>query len=510
MDKVPAEIINLISSHLEPPLAGYATLSARWQQAIERRTFSSIQTGSNDASFRQFQAVFATPRRRALLRKLLFRVQLPSPSEKRIRKLQSRREAAANSLVYTRALVALFSFLHTWEHQGDARLTLEVEAWSSMDNYDNKDYGPKGKPIWGIRNQLREVDFDMDALHESGGLATVPVVSGFTTGWGSGRRVAPAVMPFLTKALPNASGLEWAFYALPRRLLDLRRAERMSLANALLSTAAVDIRLLTTLRIYWEDSDPFNHAFDPGSLVDRASGRDGLSIALRRISQLPGLQRLSLSGCHIVGPQMFEDQDASADHGASTWPSLRVLEIEISITTPDGRWYFTGDPEKASSAEYAVYEHEYDSDESAAAFDSADSDTPDYAPEHGWEREDGMAPWCEFRSAPDSETLVPFMVSMVHAVARMPVLRRLEFSTSNAASARIFTDYFGPGEAKRGSMSDPERVFHNAHLSDPRWVVFLYGEFDAGWSMPPDLRAALSKSSGEGCVYITGAQEEQF
>ena len=111
-----------------------------------------------------------------------------------------------------------------------------------------------------------------------------------------------------------------------------------------------------------------------------------------------------------MGPQMFEDQDqdqeALTDDGASTWPSLTHLEIEMACTTPDGRWYFTSD---VSYTEYATNEHWYedDSDESVAAFDSADSDTSDFAPEHRWERGDGMVPTCELRSRPDCETFDP-------------------------------------------------------------------------------------------------------
>ncbi|KAK4041055.1 hypothetical protein C8A01DRAFT_34899 [Parachaetomium inaequale] len=465
MDKLPAEIIHLIISHLEPPLAGYATVSSRWQDAIESHTLRSIGASSDDASFGQFQAVFATPRRRALLRKLVFHVQLPPPSEKRIRKLQSRREAAANNLAYTRALVALFSYLHTWEHEeGAARLALEVSVSSPMDNYDGDDKGHRGVPIWFIRDQLRQVSVDTDVLRESGGLATVRVVSGLTNyhhiGLGCGRRVDPAVMPLVTKALPNAREMNWAFSALPRRFPDLRRAERMSLANALFATAAADIRLLTTLQISWEDRAPCNEASDPGSLVDGASSRDDLSIALRRISQLPSLRSLKLTGSHTIGAQLFEDQNVSPDHGAPTWPSLTNLEIWASVTTPDGRWYFTGDP---SSAEF-IDQQQDDSDESVAAFDSADADTSDFAPDFAWEREDGMVPWRVFRTTPDCAIFVPFMVSMLRAVARMPVLRHLTFCMQLESRIGVYLDYFGPGEPRKGPVVGLEPAFHKAHL----------------------------------------------
>lgn len=504
MDRLPAELINIISSYLEPPLAGYAAISPRWQQAIEPRIFWEIKTDSDDASLRQFQAAFSTPRRRALLRWLSFRVQLPSPSLKRMRKLQSRREAAANSLVYTRALAALFSFLHTWEHHGNVWIGLDLTVSSPMDNYAGGDHGHMGDPIWTIRNKFRDLHFDADALREAGGLATVPVVSRFTIDSNSNRRIAPAVMPLLAKALPNVRQMTWSFLALPRRMPDLRRVERMSLAKGLFSIAALNLPLLTSLSIYWDETDPFNEAFNLGSLVDPASGRDDVSIALRRISQLPSLQRLSLLGCHTVSAQLFEDDhdDASTSNcGASTWPSLTHLALEMSVTTPDGRWYFTGDESNAEYAEEDVYDSD-ELDESPAAFDSADSDTSDYAPADNWAKEEGMS-GCFFRTAPDPVILVPFLISMVRAVIRMPVLRRLEVSMSNLSGGpRLFADYFGPGEPGNLAMAPSEQAFYDAHLCDPRWVLHLYGEWDAAWSIPPEWRAALRETSAEGCVYI--------
>ncbi len=103
------------------------------------------------------------------------------------------------------------------------------------------------------------------------------------------------------------------------------------------------------------------------------------------------------------------------------------------------------------------------------------------------------------------------MIAMVRAVARMPALRHLQLSTTDPARVGIYADSFGPGGIKKGYMVGMEPAFHNAHLGEPRWVLSLRN-LDNGWSIPPDLRAALTKSSGEGRVYVIGAggQEEQF
>ena len=119
-------------------------------------------------------------------------------------------------------------------------------------------------------------------------------------------------------------------------------------------------------------------------------------------------------------------------------------------------------------------------------------------------------PSCRFRSAPDNATFTPFIISMVRAVARMPVLRRLKFR-SDPWRPGIDVDYFGSGEpVGRGVSSPAECAFHAARSGESRWALILRDELDPQWSIPHDLRAALTKSTSEGCVLVTGEAEEVF
>ena len=284
----------------------------------------------------------------------------------------TRQEAAEDNLAYTRALIAFFSFLHTWEHDGHARLTITLQTVTRLPADDDDDFERCGCGSCASQNHegrlsaamesLPAVGLNRKALHKSGGLATVPLVCSFTAGFSSGRHLDPAAIPLVARALPNARELRWAFAPSDRRLQGRRRAERLSFANALSSLAAADLRLLTTLTIHCVDEDPSNEGFNPASLVDRASGRDQLSVAFRHISQLPWLRRLCLTGCHVVGSEMFEDPDSSIADNVSTWPTLTYLELGISMITPDGQWYFSGDVSAADTFYYA----DYDSDASEA------------------------------------------------------------------------------------------------------------------------------------------------
>ena len=506
MDKLPPELIHGIASHLPRPLAGYATISSSWQHAIELRTFAAVTAYSGRVLFGQFKAVFAAVRRRTLLRNLEFYAKLPLRDEDDIiEQPPTRQEAAEDNPAYTRALIALFSFLHTWEHDGHARLTITLQTVTRLPADDDDDFERCGCGSCASQNHegrlsaamesLPAVGLNRKALHKSGGLATVPLVCSFTAGFSPGRHLDPAAIPLVARALPNARELRWAFAPSNRRLQGRRRAERLSFANALSSLAAADLRLLTTLTIHCVDEDPSNEGFNPASLVDRASGRDQLSVAFRHISQLPWLRRLCLTGCHVVGSEMFEDPDSSIADNVSTWPTLTYLELGISMTTPDGQWYFS---EAVSATDTGYYYGDYDSDTSEAPWENI------------WGIDVSKTPSCRFRSAPDNATFTPFIISMVRAVARMPVLRRLKFK-SDSWRPGINVDYFGSGEpVGPGAWSPAECAFHAARLGESRWALTLRHELDPQWSIPDDLRAALTKSTSEGCVLVTGEAEEVF
>lgn len=179
---------------------------------------------------------------------------------------------------------------------------------------------------------------------------------------------------------------------------------------------------------------------------------DALSIGLRHISQLSSLRHLKLTGCHVVGKQMFEDRTPVA-----TWPSLTSLQLQMSITTPDGRRYFNGDSWSAKIGPGYAEDDLSTSlplNESAATFDSADLDMSDFAPEHAWLRESGMIPYCSFRLKSDSAMFDPFMTSVVRAVARMPMLRHIEICMSDSSRpGRCRPQLLRPRTAREGGYT---------------------------------------------------------
>ena len=289
----------------------------------------------------------------------------------------------------------------------------------------------------------------------------------------------------------------WESFALSRRFPDMRRAERLSVANALASLATADLRFLTTLKLHWEDADPHDELFRLASLVDHESGRDELSAALRGLSRLPSLRSLELTGCHILGREMFQDPDPSATDPVPEWPALMYLTLRLSGTTPEGRWYFSGDASSLAQPPWS------DSPES----EWVDTDPSDSHSDQGhpWIDDDGTDWYRKFRSTPDSTTLTPLILSMTRAVARMPVLRRLELVVGSAYILPGIEAYYfcaaEPDTRKAHFVKRDELAFHATHLAKARWVLSLRN-LDPEWSLPPSWRAALAKVSSPECVFV--------
>ena len=171
MESLSPEILELILSHLfevppikhpmpwdpEPVLnvAQYATISRKWQHSVERFTMADIKKYSTDLDM--FRQVFSSLRRRQLLRKLYYEIDLPTYSKNRIFCLERKRERKANNEAFNRGVEELLDGLSSWGTQGiDLTLTasspmdphrrlpeldsgLSCERWAFEDNHLNLD-----------------------------------------------------------------------------------------------------------------------------------------------------------------------------------------------------------------------------------------------------------------------------------------------------------------------------------------------------------------------------------
>ncbi|KAK4222694.1 hypothetical protein QBC38DRAFT_72476 [Podospora fimiseda] len=495
MNSLPQEITSLITSNLEPPLSPYASISRQFQHAIEHDTFNSITTNS-DSFQSEFASAFSDDpnkvHRRGLLRSLEYNIVLASPSKKRMRKMQSTAEKEENDKIFTREVKKLFEFFKSWNDE-DPGVKLTITPMAKCDLY-------AAGGVQGMKDQLKEIGFDgaeMELIPAAG------VIRHLDIGCGPGRRIDPAGLRILAKATPKLTGFDMWFYPVGKRLMDERRRWRSRLADSLLSLATTNGMLehLTMLRIFIADKEPWNQNCEPGRLVQEG-GRDRLSVAIRKISQLPALKELILQGQHIISSELFEDRDGK-DSG--TWPSLTSIELSMSLISPDGHWAIAGNPDSQEPlSEEEEDESDVGDDESQIA--SEDSNTSDYVSEAKWRRENGEFPQHFFRGQPVDSVLEPVMAAMARATTRMPKLEFIKFYIQGGYPlATITVEYYGPGNTAWVPDDHPDREGNweavNSTSAGPRWILYLNQGFWR-WTIPRELKTALVESVGEGNVRL--------
>lgn len=129
MDQLPQELISHIATFLEreddqshvpllfrrrepSKLPPYATISRKWQYAIERLTFPEIWLKSTEMDY--FSETMLAHRRRSLA-VLQYEIVLPTYGEARCAKFETDDEKRLNNECFTDAIHALFRVMKSWE-----------------------------------------------------------------------------------------------------------------------------------------------------------------------------------------------------------------------------------------------------------------------------------------------------------------------------------------------------------------------------------------------------------
>ncbi|KAK8007951.1 hypothetical protein PG991_010502 [Apiospora marii] len=445
---------------------------------MENPTDSSIRVESSEEGFARFDATFTDPAQQARIQKIHLEVLFPATSVKRLKKMQSNAETAANNAAFTSATAALFERLASWEPRspgGGIKLTVstrslnlglirELVASGELDQVHNE-FGP---PIWDLRDGYRYIQFTPDTPP----LPQVACVSELDVD--SEYHFHPSVLLAFTSSLGRLERLEWKLRLPGRRQAAERREIRSALAHAL--QHAEFPPTLATLEIYLGDQDPGNEHFDPGSFGENADDVDDLSLAVRRLCQLPMIRTLRLTEHWILSPVALGSHASLPELHC---PSLQHLYIDCARTTPSGQWMMSGDPE-AGIEEDGYWDSDAEEEE-PAAFDSDDSDTSDYAPEFAWDKEDGDVPgmWFRFHPEPPYSALLQSLVDGV--MHGMPSLRSF--------TVKIGRDSRAPLGLKYSPQADGEG-------NGACWDISARRDFDTSWEMPPELRRSLQGPDG--------------
>jgi hypothetical protein len=182
---------------------------------------------------------------------------------------------------------------------------------------------------------------------------------------------------------------------------------------------------------------PFNEGFRNANLLGDDTV-DPLSIRLGRYLQTYNLVWIHLTGPICLGPEFFwADEDGKKWGLATSWPALKIFELELSSVRPDGGYYFQRDPRVirddededelpdidnplSDSSSDDVFLH--GSDDSFDKGNEHRSIPDEYDYEHE-ERHSGQEPTRLFRALPTPE-LEEFLEAAAGCAIHMPLLEK--------------------------------------------------------------------------------------
>ncbi|RMD43446.1 hypothetical protein DV735_g1594, partial [Chaetothyriales sp. CBS 134920] len=185
--------------------------------------------------------------------------------------------------------------------------------------------------------------------------------------------------------------------------------------------------------------------------------------------------------------------------------TLPLGVLDLSSTTPTGKWISTGDSSNPATDEDPEW---YDSDASRASFNSDHSDHSDFMQHGDWLTADGELPATWFRDTPDPSTFNPLFLSLVHMVPKLPNLKKFVFYLGPLAAAmpRFSVTFSAPGVGGFNAIGP----WDEKNLQRARWSVAEYGDIGEDWRMDDELIAALQGAHADGVEIFMSFPTQKF
>jgi hypothetical protein len=496
---LPREIIDLIIPQLwetapeTPPLrewevdkqpisrglARYATISRIWQFAIERYTFASIVTFSDDFP-RLKRIVGNCARRRSHVKELWYSIDLPLYSVNRQYLVERPEEHQANSEAFQQGVQDIWDELSRWAKdcpRSGVRLVLNADAPVNRNPKPSDHFNHET-----MAGRWQQPEHYL-ALDVSTKLPSLLFVSELGVSF-EGRHFHPSAIETLILSLPALRRLH-LFIGTPKpKNHELRAEHRKVVARALSSPTLHQLEFLS-IRMWYDN--PNNHSWDMSPAHDPSYPQgDVLNRAICKLAQ-SNLRYLNLTGAYPISPALWgagEDGNATESSTDISFPYLEKVYIDHSHLTYDGRWLYTGHPE-APPPPVA----EEDNHHNAGTVDRRDEAL-----------ENGEYPVHEWRIRPDPEMFNPLLRSMAGAVLNMPNLRSLwvEFYMRTLLRNRIMIQIAAPGE-DAGVLHWTRKVEDD--VGKWRWIVLVEEDLE-NWEVPADVYGLMKARVGEDGVVI--------
>ncbi|KAK5138499.1 hypothetical protein LTR08_000085 [Meristemomyces frigidus] len=376
LEALPLELVASVIDFLAGPrrdpdeLAPYATISAKWQQAIEQQTYASLDIKSLDLeSFERFVSN-SHAHRRAALRTIGFTVVLPAYSDAACACYEKDSDKQLNNEVFSEAIARLFKALEACEDvYKPGPITLRIHesyALSDLRHRGAEKYAADVRAYEvGGREDLWEHRYEHSYLRllDFGDFPYLGRVNELSVCANGSRSVEPAVAVALATRLPNLATIFWRLNDCESKFTGLRTRLRYDFGQSL---QTLDLQSAKSLHLQLLHVPPCDHDFVVADVRGSdAAPCDSLSASLRSFIQGSNLTKITLGGPICLDAGIFRKRQPF-------WPSVQFVCVDFSTIRPDGAWYF--DRDASAPLESPSDESDVSSEpESSSGYDSSDS-----------------------------------------------------------------------------------------------------------------------------------------
>ncbi|MBE3047945.1 hypothetical protein IMZ48_36635, partial [Candidatus Bathyarchaeota archaeon] len=342
MDRIPLELQDRIISYVLADirknsnpyvrvpvfrLAPLAALTRTWQRSIERRTFRTLSITNEDLE--DFDRIVTW--RHRYVRKLHFTVKFPYYDDELSKEYETNEERVANNAIATSAVKQLFAILSAWGSGEDLELELQLSFTSPGDKVKMAE---GAWPSWrGIDDKRYQYSYvRLDGVE---GFDKVNRVTQYTQRRGT-RPFDLRSQYDLTSRLPRAVLAIWdTIEAGP--FVPSRQELRDRFVFAIESGSDCDLPPNLHLHITVEAPN-FRHNQSLPNFTAPHTTYDRVSSALRQLS----VRAVKFEFSGIADHTLLWPSPSQVQIQEPYWASLTCLEIELSLQSPSGKWYFRG------------------------------------------------------------------------------------------------------------------------------------------------------------------------
>ncbi|KAI0097782.1 hypothetical protein F4776DRAFT_669394 [Hypoxylon sp. NC0597] len=393
-------------------LASLATVSKKFQCAIERNTFKTIILTLD--RIRDASDILSRFSRWSRVSTLGLIVLLPKYDEAACTRSENAAEQAENSRVFTQNITELFHLLSQRPSERfSVPMGVSFVVFSPTDTLHNYLIPGRRRAWQNIPGHIGPGRYASSILQldQSVSLASIEhsklVTFSMTSQLAFNRGISPDTIRRLTLAVmqPNLGVIALRFKDM-KSDLSRRIADREDIARAINSFPS-----LNTIQVHFIYSGHLDQRVQPPVLLNQDSQSDPVSCALRRLSQRT--KHIVITSA-LGSTELFWPKDHLPETTEPHWQWLETLKLVYRPMTPDGRWLFERDNSWSPREVRTEVE----------AFRPMVGSLPVMYRLH------------RFRHTPIQELMDEFYIAAGRAVANMPKLTRLVLTVSERPAIR--------------------------------------------------------------------------